>query len=191
MTGIVFAIAGQIGSGKSTFARSLAEALGCEMASFGSYVRSEADRLRYSDDRETLQDLGQDLLAHDGAETFCMAMLDNQTKAFAPGGSLVIDGVRHLKVADALEEIVRPSLLVLVFMKVDRTVRAHRLASRGAQVDMADRHPTEQDVPQRLRGRADIALIATRPSGELVRAVGDWLRTEGHLRRFSATARST
>ena len=148
MTGIVFGIAGQIGSGKSTFARSLAEALRCEMASFGSYVRSEANRRDYSDDRETLQDLGQDLLELAGAEDFCMAMLDNQTNTFAPGGSLVIDGVRHLKVADALEELVRPSLFVLVFMKVDDKVRAHRLASRGAQLEMADRHATEQDVPQ-------------------------------------------
>lgn len=182
MAEMVFGMSGQIGSGKSTIARALAESVGCSTASFGGYVRYVARSLGYDENRATLQQLGADLVRD--PETFCFNMLAQQVPDFVPGQRLVIDGIRHIRIANVLEVLVRPSRFVLVYMSVDYRVRLQRLQTREfdlTHLRTLDAHSTEHDVTARLRGRADITLVTTRPSGELVRAVRQWQRTENQL----------
>ncbi len=190
---VAIGLSGQIGSGKSTISRNLAQAMKCKQASFGEYVRWLARERGLFLDRRTLQDLGQDMLELIGAEQFCIDMLQQQVPHFVPGERLVVDGVRHLEVAEALSRMLRPSVFLLVYMKVDERVRSQRIASRDMSVataghdlvsaiEMFDRHPSEQDVRQGLRAHADLTLVATRPSTELVRAVLEFVQSENSLR---------
>jgi dephospho-CoA kinase len=180
--GVVLGLTGQIASGKSTLAKGLATARRCERVSFGDYVRKTAEGLRYEPDRRTLQDLGQGLLDERGAEQFCIDVLKAQSETFVPGQDLVVDGVRHDTVADALASLVYPSTFALVFLRVDQRTRERRLELREGEdlqrLREADEHKTEVDVTRLLHRRATLTLVSTRPSGELVRVVCEWLVRE-------------
>lgn len=185
MSGIVLGLAGQIASGKSTIARALALAMRCSQVSFGRYVRNRAKEAGYDEDRRTLQDLGQDLLNERGTEQFCIDVLRSEAPEFVPGMDLIVDGVRHVEVADALTSLTHPSRFALIFIRVDERTRQRRLELREGEDPMtlrqADEHETERDVGRALLGRASLTLISTRPSGELVRAVQTWVDAERAL----------
>ncbi len=185
MSGVVVGLAGQIASGKSTIAKALALAMRCPQVSFGRYVRNFARMAGYDEDRQTLQDLGQDLLRERGTEQFCIDVLRSEAPDFIPGMDLVVDGVRHVKVADALTSLTYPSRFALVFIRVDERTRQRRLELREGEdrqtLRNADNHETERDVGRALLGRAALTLVSTRPSGELVRAVRSWVDTERAL----------
>jgi dephospho-CoA kinase len=183
MRGIVLGLSGQIASGKSTIARALTEVIRCERVSFGGYVRKVAASQGYNEDRRTLQDLGQDLIEELGAEQFCIEVLRDQAPTFVPGKNLVIEGIRHAEVVEALSFLVQPSALALVFVQVDERTRRNRLALREGEpsLEKADEHDTEQQVRRALQGCADLTLVSTRPSGELVRKVLAWMRDERAL----------
>lgn len=181
--GLVLGLAGQIASGKSTVAKAVAAAIPCPHVSFGNYVRSVAKRKQIYDDRNALQDLGQYLLETKGAEQFCIDVLDSEAPDYVPGDDLIIEGVRHVEVTEALTRLVYPAAFALVFVLVDDLTRRQRLALRdgkGDAVNLAkvDSHATERQVHGELRNRADLALISTRASGELVRAVLAWRNSE-------------
>lgn len=189
---VVIGLSGQLGSGKSTIARGLARAMNCDSASFGDFVRSLARSGGYHLDRRTLQDLGQDELDSRGPDQFCVDMLEQQVPSFSPGSRLVVDGVRHLAIANALRELLRPSVFFLVYVTVDKRVRFNRITTRelaggsaqnlDVEVEQLDRHPTEMEVREAVRTHADLTLLATRPSSELVRAVLQFVSTEKALR---------
>lgn len=187
MNGIVLGLSGQIASGKSTIATALARVIGCDHVSFGKYVRTVASERGYDESRQTLQDLGQHLLESRGAEGFCLDVLASQAPRFVPGNDLVIEGIRHTDVVDALSFLVQPSVFALVFVRVDERTRRNRLALREGEgntdLKTADKHSTEQQVRRAMQGRAALTLVSTRPSGESVRAVLAWKSAEHALRR--------
>jgi cytidylate kinase len=182
MKGVVLGLTGQIASGKSTLAKGLAATLGWHRVSFGGYVRQVAKDSGYDEERKTLQNVGQHLLDTRGAEQFCVDVLEAQAGAFVPGQNLVVDGVRHERVADALASLVYPSAFALIVLRVDQRTRERRLELREGEglqaLHEADRHPTEFDVIRALRRQAGLTLVSTRPSGELVRTVREWLARE-------------
>ena len=163
---MIIALAGAIGSGKSTLATALTVARAARSASFGNYVRHVVgERGLDVNDRTVLQDVG-----HQRVEADARVFLD-ETLAWAghsPGGELVLDGVRHLKILAALQartqELNEPTVLVYLDTPVD--VRHPRVASRGLTLEKIledERHPAEQDLYEGLRNAADLRLEGDRP----------------------------
>jgi cytidylate kinase len=181
MNGIVLGVTGRIASGKSTIAKATAIALRCPHVSFGLYVRARAKEGGY-EDRQSLQNLGRDLLHDRGAQQFCIDVLRWGAPEFVPGMDLVVEGIRHVEVADALRSIVYPSRFALVFLSVDERTRQNRFELRDGEdrgeLRSADGHVTEKDVAGALRGLAALTLVSTRPSGELVRTIRKWVGEE-------------
>jgi dephospho-CoA kinase len=163
-------LAGKIASGKSTLSSSFAKEMGWHYASFGDYVRSVA-RQRGLDDsqRETLQQIGASLVA-ENCEGFCRAVLE-QAK-WQPGESLVIDGIRHLQVKEALEKMVAPSEFILTYISVDEQVRRQRLHNEGiadpARIERIESASTEEQVKAELPQIADFTLDGAEPLSKLV-----------------------
>jgi dephospho-CoA kinase len=157
---VAVGVSGRIGSGKTTLAEALAHRLGCSHASFGEYVRSVAkDRGARGDDRRVLQDLGDELISA-GWESFCSAVLED---AGYSGGSIVVDGIRHLEAIEALKRAVDPVPWRLVAVNVEPGRRGQRLHDRGvnaAGVSEADAHPNESEVDAVLK-RADYEVMGT------------------------------
>jgi dephospho-CoA kinase len=153
----IVGVAGAIGSGKSEVSRTLARELGATRLGFGDFVRREAEARVVEPTRENLQELGEQLIDELGASELVRRVL-----ADAPPAELVvIDGVRHLAVDEALKELATEYFLV--FVEVDDDTRRKRLTEReGHEADLAalDHHSTERELPL-LRARAAAIVDGT------------------------------
>ena len=157
MTPLAIAISGPIGSGKTTVAKALAERVGAQRIGFGDYVRKVARTAGLdSTNRTVLQDLGDVLVRW--PEEMCGEVL-RQFPA-SENAPLIIDGVRHVTVLEALRRLVRPRELKLVYLDADRATLLTRWASEGDQskVDDPYAHDVEHEVETLLRTLADIVV---------------------------------
>jgi dephospho-CoA kinase len=127
---IVVAIAGKIGSGKTTITKSLAKLLQWPRAGFGDYVRAVARKRGESQAREHLQELGTQLLRNDPRE-FCKAVISSAE--WRPGEGLIIDGLRHAETIGIIRELVSPAVLKIVLISVPEETRFQRLKERGGR----------------------------------------------------------
>jgi len=168
---ILIAFAGAIGSGKSTISSALAEALSLSRVSFGDYIRSVAKQRKLTQDRETLQLIGSELIEK-GWEPFCRAVLSQVS--WKKGDSIVIDGIRHIEAIEAISRIAAPSRFVLVYIFIAENERQIRLEREGVknmekQVKI-EGHSTEVQV-KLLKNKADIILDGTQPTSEIVKKI--------------------
>ena len=164
MTGVVISLAGRIGSGKTSVAVALAHRLGWPRVGFGDYVRSEATRRGLDPgSREVLQELGERLLRQD-LDGFCGAVLGQAVRA--SGSGLIVDGVRHIAVLDALHRLLSPSPVRLIYLAASDEARQLRLAAAGRwEQDVmakAEGHSTEADLKNALPRRSEAVIDADR-----------------------------
>jgi dephospho-CoA kinase len=183
----VLGFAGKVGSGKSTVSARVAEALAWPRASFGDYLREVARSKGLDGSREVLQELGASLV-QSGPDEFCRALLTHC--GWSAGEPLVVDGIRHEEVANALRRLVAPLELRLIFMETDDRLRHERLRERDSatseKLERIESHSTEQQAKERLAGVADLCLQGDRPLSELVSTVLNWVHqgngTQNHSR---------
>ena len=173
---LVLVFSGQIGSGKSKLSGEVAEALSWSYASFGNYIRSVAHSQGLDDTREVLQELGAGLVEK-GAEDFCRALLAHYN--WRSGEPLVIDGLRHKEVADALRRLVAPLEIRIVFLEVDEKIRKARLATEKQRdfemFETVQKHSTEMQVKKELPRIADLTLQGNRKTQDLVHDIVTWV----------------
>lgn len=172
--GVILAVAGALGSGKTRLSTAVAQQLGWSQGGFGDYVRAVALARGEPDTRAHLQVLGE-ALTQEGWPTFCAAVL--QWARWIPGRDLVLDGVRHIEVLDTLRTVCAPDTVALVYLFVPAPVRGDRLARRDGlgPVDLkrAEAHSSETQGAQ-LRQRADLELDGTCAVEQLAAQVIDW-----------------
>jgi len=178
MDNVVIALAGPIGSGKSTLSFAIAEVLGLPRASFGDYVRSVARQRGLTEGRETLQLIGFELIRN-GWGPFCEAVLSQA--GWKKGEGVVVDGIRHIGVIETLLQMTAPSRLVLVFVSIGERERQVRLVQKGIkdkeeQIKI-ESHPTEVQVKS-LESKADLILDGTRPPPELIDQIMKYLNAD-------------
>jgi tRNA uridine 5-carbamoylmethylation protein Kti12 len=171
----VLAFSGKIGSGKSTLSAQVAKALNWKLASFGDYVRTVAKSEGLELSREVLQDLGASLVER--PEEFCRSVLAHYGWQF--GEPLVIEGVRHKEILEALQRIVAPLELRVVFLEIGDEERQRRMRAEESmesdQMKRVETHSTEKQVSEVLPDMADLTVSADRPVGELVREIVNWV----------------
>lgn len=171
---MIVGVAGRAGSGKSVLSTKLAKKLDARRVGFGDLIRREATERGVAGERTDLQEVGQELLDRVGAEALVAMVLD----PVAAEPSVIVDGVRHVSVAEALAP--KADDFLLVYVEAPDDVRAARLATRDDElpIEVLDRHATERELPL-LKERAQLVV-----SGEdLDVAVRDVL---AQLRRPSA-----
>ncbi len=161
----VVGLSGRLGSGKSSLASNLAESSGWPMASFGDYLRYLAEQRVLGVDRQSLQQLGEEQIAELGWDGFCLAVL--KYFKWRPGQALVLDGIRHTKVVNALKRLIYPQRLFLVHLAIDEKIRHNRLLKRDGiqaqrkKLEKLEKHSTEADVKEALPRIADMIVDAT------------------------------
>lgn len=154
---VAIALAGQIGSGKSTISRAVAETLRRPLVSFSAEVRAAAVARGLPSGRKGLQELGEILIA-EGWDSFCSGTLAQAGNSLTPP---IIDGVRHQDAIQSLRKLLAPTPIVIVFLDVPKERRVSRLIKRGQtiqEIEKADQHPTEAELPL-VRAEADLLLI--------------------------------
>lgn len=167
-SGIVICFSGKITSGKTTLSQEIASLLRSPRVSFGEYVRNFA-RMRGQNflDRSVLQQIGEELLKENFYE-FCNSVL-NQT-IWRECYYLIVDGVRHLEVFEAIKEIVRPKKTKLVYIELDTEIQTNRIYFRdreGAiELRKYEEHSTERQAEQ-IKSMSDLILDGNKPLFEL------------------------
>jgi adenylate kinase family enzyme len=182
----VLSFAAPIEAGKTTVSTRVAERLSAPYVSFGKYLRRIATEMGREITRENLQDLG-DQLIQENVRSFCEHVLNECP--WTPDRPLIIDGVRHIEVLDALGEILAPADDLLIYIKIDRTTQETRLKQDDLRHQKSllelERHPTESQVRSRLPDRASLVLDGTRLPEELVQEVIDFFDShDGEKRRL-------
>lgn len=172
----ILGFAAPIEGGKTTISTLVAERLHAPRVSFGGYLRRLAQEKGLEVTRETLQDLGNKLVSED-VRTFCVDVLKQQP--WRPGVPLVVDGVRHVEVLAALEEILAPAPEYLIYINVDRTTQVKRLQydelRHKKTLEELEQHPTEQQVRSALPDRASLVLDGTERPEDLTQKVIEFL----------------
>ena len=152
------ALTGLQASGKSTVAGAITTLMGWRTAGFGQYLQHIAQERHLTPDRANLQRLGQSLV-NENPRIFCEQVV--RWAGWVEGESLILDGVRHIVILDALRGFFAPQFLYLVYVDVDEALRRERLLRRGAELTDSvhfDLSPTEVEVPHDLRRTADIVV---------------------------------
>jgi dephospho-CoA kinase len=163
-TGLVISFSGRIASGKTHITQLLARSLSWPRASFGDYLRVVlAERGIADPTREALQELGRSFVDAD-PNGFCRNVLAQVS--FVPGGSILLDGIRHIDIQRRVEVMVRPSRAFLIHLAAEDDVVAQRVRRRGAseqEFRRADRHQVEGELRQSLPELADFVIDASLP----------------------------
>ena len=166
-------MAGQLGAGKSSVATALADSLGWHYGSFGDYVREVADERGLEHTRDNLQGVGESLIRDLSANEFVGRVVKRSGWDGISGG-IVIEGIRHERIAEALRSFVHPIPYALIYLDAPREYRELRLKARGrietADLNVAERHSTEREVATLIRAQADITIRAT---GDVEAAVSE------------------
>lgn len=185
MNAFVLGFASRMGSGRRELSKRVATALGLPRVSFGEYIRAEAVRRGLNQSRELLQEIGESLV-RDDCEGFCRAVLSQVV--WKPGESLVIDGIRHKQVEEILETLVKPSILLTVFLDVNDRLRFTRLSTadlfivngeeetfKQSEIIRVEAHSTEFQVKQLLPSTADFVVKGGGPTETLISKLEVWL----------------
>ena len=172
---IVLAFAGKIASGKSTLSSEVAKALDWKRVSFGDYVRIVAKSQGMEPSREVLQELGETLART--PDEFCRSMLAHF--GWESGEPVVIDGIRHREIVDALRRAVAPLELRLVFIDVADEKRRERLDQERDNVTdklaHVEKHSTEKQVEKVLPGIADLTVTTESDVNQVVQQIVTWV----------------
>lgn len=154
----VIVVSGKIASGKTTLVSYLVKEFGIPSTGFGKYLKSVAIERGLPDDRQTLQQLGQNLVENN-VDAFCQAVLKNA--GWPENKRLIVDGVRHQVVLDSLKKIIDPIKLVLIFVALDDSSRNNRMIDRGREgeqaLSIADKDKTEIELSD-LAKLADLTI---------------------------------
>jgi dephospho-CoA kinase len=175
---IVIAIAGRIGSGKTTLSKDLANALQCMRASFGDYVRGAVQERGLPPTRENLQVIGTQLLIGD-PRRFCSSVLSSC--GWQPGKDLVIDGLRHIMTIPIIRRLVEPAAMKIVYVSVPEEIRLQRLKDRGEgdarNVARIESHSSELEL-EPIAQLAELAVRGDKPREANVAEIAAWLRDQ-------------
>ena len=157
MENCVIGFSGQIGSGKSTLSRAVAEELQWPCVSFGGCIRAIALSRGLELRREILQDLGAALVKSDPEKLCKLVLADANVELGQP---FVIEGIRHVEILRILRGIVLPLELHLVFVTVAKGLRSERLRRRDRYYPsgISERHSTERDVESSLKSLSSCVI---------------------------------
>jgi dephospho-CoA kinase len=178
MEPIIIALSGRIASGKTAISKAVAENLNLPRVSFGDYVRLVARQRGLPESREFLQRIGSDLVERN-VKQFCYDVLAQVN--WQHRESVIIDGIRHIKVLNTLREITAPVAVYLIFIKVDETVREARLLKREEENSIKyQRHlewdSTENQVKGELEKVASLVIYNFHSLEDIKMEVIDWIR---------------
>jgi dephospho-CoA kinase len=167
---LAIVVGGGLASGKTSVAKGIGTALACPVVSFGGFIRRRARSLGLSEDRATLQALGAHLVDSDpvGFTSSFIAEL----REVQDGSAVVIEGLRHVSVCQALRDAAFADRLLVVMVKTSYDVRMRRSVSRGdgtaEEFALAESRAIESEHLQ-LEAVADLVLDGDRPIEIVVR----------------------
>ena len=111
-------LAGKIASGKSCIAKQLAALHGAPIVSFGNMIRSICAERGTEATRAACQDLGHELFTTLGADRL-LELAVAYSKVPPSAKVVIVDGVRHVDVWEAVQRITESASLLFVDARFD------------------------------------------------------------------------
>ena len=126
--GLIVAVAGMPGSGKSTVAAMIAEILGARVLVMGDYVRREVARRGLPVEAHSIESVATELRERMGKGAIARLMLDDVRRELREKGMVIVDGVRSPEELDVFSQV---APLCLVAVHSPPLVRFKRMQERG------------------------------------------------------------
>lgn len=144
----VVGFAGRAGSNRSTVAKTCSEMANVPMASFGDFCELATTMFLNTEDRSAQQLVGEALVKR--PNDFAAALL--RSVDYQPGGALIVDGVRHVEIVDALKRLVVPAEMNLVFVYASDELIEQELRKNAGEDEIAlwKNHSTELQLLEEL-----------------------------------------
>jgi dephospho-CoA kinase len=174
----IVAFSGLPRAGKTTLARRLADRLHAKYASFGDYVRQQALQSGITNaTRQQLQNIGQRLVDND-VLGFCRAVL--QQANFVLGDCLIVDGIRHEEVLEAISLLYPEQPVKLIHVEAPKEVRKARLeiGSEAPEAALGDDHKVESQANKEVRNVADFVVDTSGDIDTNVAQILNWLQRQ-------------
>ncbi len=114
MKKLIIGITGKIHSGKSTLAKKISHNLDIPIVSFGGYLKEFSLQNNLPTDRDSLQNLGNNRIL-DNPELF----IDNVLTSHSDTQIIIVEGIRHYKVLQYLDQIYTQSLFIFLNVPFD------------------------------------------------------------------------
>lgn len=156
--------AGAIASGKSTIISKLTEHVDATVASYGDFIRQEANQRKLVPSRSVYQAVSDELLS----EYTHTELLERVLRRSGWDGTqpLFLDGVRHLEAFRAMRDRLIPNPAFLVFVDLPEDLRLGRIANRdgvsSAEARSYNLHETEKEASSTLKANADLIVDGSR-----------------------------
>ena len=176
----ILAIAGSMGSGKTTAANLVASAIGWRRLSFCGYVIWLAQKKGIlNPSRRALQDVGQEAVETDVRE-FVRGFLESNS--FVTGEDVILDGLRHEQVLKEVRHQTEATWVGLVFLSASSKVRRGRLDSRESdEFHHAECHPVEAQF-EKLRRLSDLEIDTSKfDEKQVAEQIQKWLGEIGAM----------
>jgi len=142
-------IAGKMGSGKSTAVRAIAEKLGLKIVSFGDLIRAKALERGVQQARETLQQIGHEMLVTGGPRCLLRAALENA--GVESGESVVFDGVRDRLVLDEIKAVT--NTIVTFYLDVGKSRRCPHVSTQWGSRYNTPKQPRNRKTRHAARSK--------------------------------------
>jgi hypothetical protein len=164
----IVGIAGHARAGKTRLAAAVAERFGdASVVGFGDAVRGRARIARRVVDSDVLIEIGTNWVQRDPLG-FCREVLKQQLE---PSRLLLVEGIHHEVIRDALTDLVAPVPIRFVILKTPDREIIDRFQGEGKTAEQAARvlsDSTEIDVDRALLAKADLVLDGTHPVADNV-----------------------
>ena len=164
MKPFAIAFSGGIKSGKSSLSSELAAQLHWPRVSFGDQVRmvgagtSVEIPTTEPSYRKSVRNW-----SNPARRSFALAVIAQAGTEWRPGKGLILDGLRHVEIAQVLKPLLAPAVLRIIYVSAPAHVRgAHSSGSRRRRVlGRWDAHSTERQVTDSIPQIADLTIDAT------------------------------
>jgi len=160
----IITLSGRISSGKSYAANLIKNEFDFPVASFGGYLKYYCEQNNLPIDRKTLQDIGEGFVK----EKPHQFLIDVVSHFIGRADKIIIEGVRHKSILDAVNEVTENRLAVFVYAdlqtRYDRYFKRNKdsdLLKTFEQFEIADSHTVELEI-ESLKPLCNIVVDSTR-----------------------------
>lgn len=174
-------ISGLICSGKTTLANHYSNKYHWDKISFGSYIKSIAEKRQVPQNRHNLQHIGYEVFKNNDPRDFLIQVINfNKPNSYIH----IYDSIRHLDMLSEVQKYYEDALIF--YIKVDENIRYDRYIKKYGenitfpQFKKINEHPIEKGISEMV-SKSDYIFDGSRKTNDLIDEVNSILKNHGYI----------